>query len=373
MKYIGFYDVDIKKRNVSMAAVNKMNYICTALGKAGFHTDLISCAMIANENSKAEDILLNETTTLHFFKTVRKSKFKLLRIFQNIRMNVVLFFFLLSKTKRDETILVYHSMNLMRMLYWAKKIKKFHLILEVEEIYNDVAEKSKASRKMEEKFIACADSYIFPTELLNRKLNTQNKPYCLIHGTYQVEKEYGEKFEDDKIHIVYAGTFDPRKGGAIAAVKAGEFLSKKYHIHILGFGSEAEKECMQQIVEETNAKAKAMVTYDGLLTGEEYIRFLQKCQIGLSTQNPQAAFNATSFPSKILSYMANGLRVVSIRIPAIEGSAIGDDLYYYDEQTPEKIAEAICRIDMNDGYNGREKIQILDKKFVYELKTMLEG
>ena len=372
MKYIGFYDVDSQKRNVSMAAVNKINYICTALGKAGFHTDLISCSMIANEKSKAQEILLDETTKLHFFKTAKRSSYKLFRIFQVTRMNLVLFFYLLRKTKRKEKILVYHSLGLMRAVYWAKKIKNFQMVLEVEEIYNDVGEKSEFSRKMEEKLIACADSYIFPTELLNQKLNIQNKPHCLIHGTYQVEKEYREKFEDDKIHVVYAGTIDPRKGGAAAAT-AGAFLSEKYHIHILGFGSETEKEFIQKTVEETNAKGKATVTYDGLLTGEEYIRFLQKCQIGLCPQDPQAAFNATSFPSKILSYMANGLRVVSVRIPAIEGSAVGSDIYYYDEQTPEKIAEAICRVDTNDDYNGREKIRILDKKFVCELKTMLEG
>lgn len=61
----------------------------------------------------------------------------------------------------------------------------------------------------------------------------------------------------------------------------------------------------------------------------------------MSTQDPSAAFNSTSFPSKILVYLANGLKVVSIRIPAIEQSAVVDSLVFYDKQTPEKIAEAI--------------------------------
>lgn len=63
-------------------------------------------------------------------------------------------------------------LGLMRCVYWAKKIKRFRLILEVEEIYNDVFLKSKASRRMEERFIKNADKYIFPTELLNQKLNS---------------------------------------------------------------------------------------------------------------------------------------------------------------------------------------------------------
>ena len=50
------------------------------------------------------------------------------------------------------------------------------------------------------------------------------------------------------------------------------------------------------------------------------LKFIQKCQIGLCTQNIDAAFNTTSFPSKILSYMSNGLEVVGVNIAAIKNS-----------------------------------------------------
>ena len=128
---------------------------------------------------------------------------------------------------------------------------------------------------------------------------------------------------------------------------------------------------MKQVIKDVSGKTKATVTYDGLLSGEDYIRFIQSCQIGLSTQNPDADFNATSFPSKILSYMANGLRVVSIRIPAIETSAVGNDMYYYDKQTPEEIAKAIANIDLLDDYAGRDLILKLDKQFRQEIKEIL--
>ena len=129
---------------------------------------------------------------------------------------------------------------------------------------------------------------------------------------------------------------------------------------------------MKDLISEVSKKSVATVTYDGLLSGEEYIRFIQSCDIGLSTQNPDAAFNATSFPSKILSYMSNGLRVVSIRIPAIEGSAIGKYMYYYDKQTPEEIAKAIMAVDLNDDYNGRQVISKLDAEFSYDIAKLME-
>ena len=68
--------------------------------------------------------------------------------------------------------------------------------------------------------------------------------------------------------------------------------------------------------------------------------------------------------------MANGLRVVSIRIPAIETSAIGNAMYYYDKQTPQEIAKAIMNVDVNDDYDGRGLILKLDKQFAQEIAKL---
>ena len=184
------------------------------------------------------------------------------------------------------------------VIKYLKKHKK-PFILEVEEIYSDVmAKKKKQNREKEDFMFSAASSYIFSTELLNREINSGNKPYVVCNGTYNTTQKLVEEkiFDDkDKIHCVYAGTFDPRKGGAAAAVAAAKFLPSDYHIHILGFGNDAETKAMKDLTSEISKKSIATVTYDGLLSGEEYIRFIQSCDIGLSTQNPDAAFNATSF------------------------------------------------------------------------------
>ena len=209
--------------------------------------------------------------------------------------------------------------------------------------------------------------------MLNAEVNIENKPFLIIYGTYQVENDRHCSFDDDKIHVVYAGTFDPRKGGAAAAAAAAGFLPANYHVHILGFGSKTDIDHIQQTVGEVSAKSAATVTYDGCLSGEEYIQFIQSCDIGLSTQNPDAAFNDTSFPSKILSYMANGLHVVSIRIPAIERSAIGSLVTYYDTQTPENIAKTIMSVDLQIPYDSRVRITQLDAELQVKLEKLIEG
>ena len=371
IKYFIHYDVNNNEgRGYTLAATNKAEYIIDVLNKIGYGVDIVSLSLISNKGYiKSSETQLSEKNSL-----IKLTAFKWGNIIQKIiayaGSNLELLFYLLFKCKKNEEIIVYHSLANITILKIAKTVKKFKMILETEEIYNDVIRKSERKREKEIQFIKCADKYIFPTEMLSCKVN-DNKPYCIIHGTYQVEENRNVSFYDDKIHVVYAGTFDPRKGGVLSSVCAAMYLPKIYHVHILGFGNKNDIENIRNKIEEVNKKSKATVTYDGLLAGEEYIRFIQKCHIGLSTQNPDAEFNATSFPSKILSYMANGLRVVSIRIPAIETSAIGNDMYYYNEQTPENIAKAIMAINFNDGYDGRKKIEKLDKRFSNELKRIL--
>ncbi|MBO5480980.1 MAG: glycosyltransferase [Clostridia bacterium] len=187
-----------------------------------------------------------------------------------------------------------------------------------------------------------------------------------------MEKPIGEKWNDGRIHCVYAGTFDPRKGGVAAAAAAAQFLNSNYHIHIIGFGSENDKKLLINTIEEVQKKSDCIVTYDGLFSGDEYIRFIQSCDIGLSTQNPEAQFNDTSFPSKVLSYLANGLRVISIRIKALETSAVNDLLYYYNKNDSKAIAQAIKSIDMSKSYDSRTKIEELDEQFKKDIKQMIE-
>lgn len=100
---------------------------------------------------------------------------------------------------------------------------------------------------------------------------------------------------------------------------------------------------------------------------------MQNCDIGLSTQKPDAAYNSTSFPSKILSYMSNGLQVVSIRIPAIELSPVGKFIHYYDVPTPENIADAVKKIHLEKCDDMKMVIRNLNADFCRNLKKLLKA
>lgn len=380
IKYLAYYaEADNEqKRHFTLAATNKIDYICYALHNLGFSIQLISGSTTYDKKKcySGSSRKLNEYTMLKEFFTVPWGS-TILKILSMILVNIQLFFELM-KIPPKECIIVYHSLGYMSVVHLTHFLKKYKLILEVEEIYADVINDQK-KRQKEMNFFKTADAFIFPTQLLDQAINITKKPSVIIHGSYLVEPEKVCKYKSTKnddmsdkmIHCVYAGTFDPRKGGAAAAVAAAEYLPSNYHIHILGFGTEQEKENMKYEISRIAKKSKASISYDGLLSGEEYIQFIQSCDIGLSTQNPDADFNATSFPSKILSYLANGLRVVSIRIPAIEKSNIADKIYFYDKQRPFDIAKAIECVDISDEYDSRELIRTLANKFELELKQVL--
>lgn len=369
--YIGYYSDDLNRKFV-LSAKNKMDYIIEVLNRIGYKVNIISASGGKKQAFKylkkeKKQLTINE---LHVPSAIcTTSRFLNKIVLFKIKFNIILFF--LFNIKEDDKVIVYHSLGYYKLIAILKKIIGFKMILEVEEIYSDVTGNER-TRAKELAFFKLADAYIFPTELLDQSVNTEHKPSTIVYGTYKVEKDRKHKFheEDGKIHLVYAGTFDPRKGG-VSAAAAGEYLDKKFHIHILGFGSEEEKKVIKKQIEEVNSKNGAIVTMDGLLSGEEYIKFLQSCDVGFSTQNPDADFNDTSFPSKVLSYLSNGLRVVSVRIKSLEESKVGDLLYFYDGNDPKKIAETIKSINFDEAYDSRELISELDNEFTDNLKKIL--
>jgi glycosyltransferase involved in cell wall biosynthesis len=216
-----------------------------------------------------------------------------------------------------------------------------------------------------------ADGYIFSSNQLCKRFNSQNKPYVICMGTYNAEDTLSTPIDDGKTHIVYAGTFNPHKGGVFNAISATEYLDSSYHLHILGGADEKLFKLVAKAIIEASLKTECQITYDGFLTGDEYKSFLQSCHIGLSTQDSEGAFNNSSFPSKILVYLANGLKVVSSKIPAVTTSMVDSAMYYYDYQAPREIARAIKDARENDKCDPRELVDKLNRSFIEDIKILL--
>ncbi len=372
IKYIGFYNLSELQydRIGAQAAINKMNYIAQAMIELGCSVKIISPSWIADSSNNApfiasKTISKAEKKTIVFAPSIGTSN-KFSRTMKILITLIWLFFYLISNTKKGEKVIMYHSPWLVFPVLFAKKIKGFHLVLEVEEIYSDVGSLHPYFDRLEQKIFKKADSFLFSTELLAEKLANE-RPYVIIYGNYSV-------FEDDeliirtdkKIHLLYAGIIDFEKAGAFNAIEIAPYLNDNYQINIIGFG---ETQKLIERIKMINEFSDCKIVFDGLKTNKEYIDYCKKCDIGLSTQKMSGAYLDTSFPSKILSYLGMGLPVVSCYVPCVVKSEIADLVTYYNEDTPESIANAVLHVSEIN----REALIIRIKELDFDFKKNLEA
>lgn len=373
--YLGYFDTELNKeenRHYFLSSANKMKYIADSINRNGIKVKFISFSQtLSKSKMKRKQYEINSLQEVVLFNSFGR-KNKILSYLNRIFIRLQVYHYLLTILGKDDIIMVYHSLSYCSMYKWlSKKTKKF--IIEVEELYSDV--KSNPLRKrLEKKSLFYANSYLFSTEVLNEKVNMSHKPYVVVYGIYNCFDGFiSNQFNDNKIHIVYSGTFDPRKAGAYIAVSICQFLPDNYRMHILGFGSDSDINNIKSEIMKMNERSKCKVTYDGCLSGDEYIRFLRNCDIGLSTQKTNARFNDTSFPSKVLTYLSCGLIVVAGKIRVLTSSKINDIICLYDQDDACCIAKLIQEIKISNNESSRQMLVELDTQFVKDLRTLFIG
>lgn len=369
--YIGFFDTMRDKHGlrVSPACCNKMEYVAEALSDIGKECEIVSIAMSNKKKigfHKSQKIWLGAVQVL-FFSTISGNNL-ILSILQELWRKFQLFFFFLSHIRSCSTIVLYHTTKHLELFCLMKMIFKPRLVLEVEEVYEKVSKVDKIHGWLEKKIFELADAYIFPTEILNEQVNTNQKPSAIVYGSYKLPAIVSRKNED-RIHVVYSGTFNPRKGGAIAAIEASEFLDSHYHLHITGWGTEKETADVRKMAEDTAAKTECAISFDGFIEECEFPGYLQKFHIGICSQNPNDILSTFCFPSKILVYMGNGLSVVSSRTEVVERCSLSDRICTYEEQTGKKIAIAIQTVALNN--TNRDDVKELHIKCINSINQLL--
>ena len=374
MKYVAFYDTpEIKSENryVNAAARGVIEYMIEVLSSIE-KVEVISPGRSLNKSgvykSKCVSLSNNAVLKVPFSFGV---KTKIGRIFSLAWTQIWVFFYLFFHTRRGEKIVFYHSLSLMKIITILKAIKGIQPILEFREIYSDINTVSKKLAKREHKYYKCAYAFIFPSEAIKNHLEIANTPYVLAPGSYITHSYDNSLFDDNKTHLVYAGNLRKDKGGAYLAVYAAKRLSEDYILHILcgSYSEKALNEFQKKLLDEAS-EIKCDVVFEGAKFGEEFYRFLNKCDIGLATQN-DGDFSNTSFPSKILTYLGCGLTVVAPPIDAVRLSPVGDLVSYYSSFSPEDVAKAIEGCVNKEDVNVKCIIDELDAQLKNDLELIL--
>lgn len=378
MKIVSFYDIskyESEHRVFAPSIVSVIDYLCECCKEFNEPVEIVSAAETRNTKGKYlfrtemifDNVKLTQTKTVGYHSPI-------LRTLDKVKSRLWLVKYLIKHTKKGETVffgdspVLYEPLLFFRILSKKKQVKVLYFATE---IYQEVLHLNTLKRWMEWKLFRSAEKLLVSTEMLNKRINKDNRPYLVLNGVYKPVFDFDEKFEDRCKHIVYAGVINKKKGSG-QAVKIANYLDCSYHIHILGFGIEEDVEELKRNIESSNSINGCKITYEGTLSGDSYNRFLQKCDVGLCSQNLNEKYNDSSFPSKIFTYLANGLRVVSVQLKAVKTSEIGKLLYYSKSDIPKDIADAIKGIDFESEYDSRLVLSELHKKFVKEFQKLIK-
>lgn len=357
-------------RDANRAAALQSEYLAQTLSEIGYDVSIVSTAIsdirsrVLTIDSRFNRTIDGNVTVVYF--TCVNSKFVFLRVLGRFLYKHEVKAFI---KKHDGIYVVYHSTFHYKINEWIKKYRR-KLILEVEEIYADVTQ-DKDARLKELRETDKADAYIVPNCMMCPEV-TRNKKWALYHGTCKKEPVFENIFNDEKIHIVYAGTMDPRKVGLMPSLDAALYLEEeKYHIHVLAVGYPDNQEKIKERISKFK-KPYCQISFHDPLDGDDYLSFIQSCEIGLYTQGKEAIDIDTSFPSKLMSYMSNGLRIVATKTKPLELSEISDVIYFSESNSGEDIAKVIKSIDFSDEYDGRKKAAGIHERLKKDLQVLLK-
>lgn len=378
VKYICFFDAEqnaSEKRIQSPAAHQKISFMLSLLTELNYSVDIISPAQTQlKETFEGKEILISNDVKLKLFKTYGKHglfsliKRKMLRYrdFKSYLNNTIC---------KDDIIVLYHSMEYLDFFLKFKEKRGFKLILEMEEVYSDANGLSKKTKNKELLLTKKADAFVFPSYSMNSLINKNNVPYIVIHGDYRANRINISNSQKNNYKIVYSGTFEFSKGGVFNALQSAPFLPSNVELYIMGFGTKKQVDKVVSLCTEMQKKSNCKVIYLGCLDNTSCEDFLRNSDIGLCTQNSNAIFNASSFPSKVLTYLKNGLKVVCCKSESLTTSDISNLLFFYDGDAPENIAKAVIKA-MNSETNGNvlaEHLEMLRRGSLIKLGELLNN
>ncbi|MGB7594383.1 MAG: hypothetical protein WBL80_02310 [Erysipelotrichaceae bacterium] len=376
--YIGFFDNIVgnssEERNTFLSSVNRMNYITQVLIDDGYHVTILSPAwtMLRKGCFTGKEYDLEEHVRLALMPTFG-SKHRILQAFSKAYTLSWMGVYLLLHTNGKSRVLVYHAPLISIPILFVKSVRKFKITLDLEEIYHLSQPSGKFQTKLERKMISSAEAYILPNNLIYEKIHGLiEKPRIVVYGDYRVAQEYA-KDVDWNIKLLLTGNIEKISCGAFNALKIMDYLDDRYILHIVGYGNESDVIELCEAIEVINSsKGSEVIKYHGVLQGIEFSVIMDRCDIALNIQTQSYHYMDTAFPSKVISYLAHGLHVVSTRLNTLENSEVSRYITFADEMDPASIARKIESIDLYSEFSPKACLKDLDGRTHVDLGALMK-
>ncbi|MDO9152777.1 MAG: glycosyltransferase [Paludibacter sp.] len=350
----------------------KIEYISSIL------EDKFRIQIVSPVGKKSLDLLpaifkeISKNVSLIHFHTFR---FKCLEKFDVLFRWIQLFYYLITKVKNDDILLIYHSMFYVDVINMYRKIRKLNnIVFQLEELYYTLSKENFAFKNKELSYVNSFKKMIVVSDLLRDRFYSDEKNIIVAYGDYRFVNLSPPAKHQDKTIIIYAGIIEQDRKAAFYAVEAMKYLPNNYTLNIAGFGSETDIEKLKIKIDELNHLfLTEKATFLGYLSGETYKTALLSADVGLSCHvyTPDELISAeNTFSSKLIVYLKHNLNVVSNNIQCVKSSALADNIIFFEGSDPKSIANAILRVEnIKENY---KLIQSLDLKFRNQLPKLFD-
>lgn len=142
------------------------------------------------------------------------------------------------------------------------------------------------------------------------------------------------------VRFLYSGSLDSARGGDLLVAVVKLLPASGWRLDITGGIGEYADE-LSQLSKQENFRGK--VYFHGALPSEEYHKLARECHVGLNCQKSSDPISQVTFPSKIFSYLSQGLVVISTKASHVE-AICGEGCLYLEEETPEELAALMTRV-----------------------------
>jgi glycosyltransferase involved in cell wall biosynthesis len=183
-------------------------------------------------------------------------------------------------------------------------------------------------------------------------------PVEFVPGFYSPPNRHDRpQFGKRDLRFLYSGSLDTTRGVDLILSAVVLLPSRGWQLDITGAGE------LQEQVRERASRSGNRITFHSTLSPDPYNRVLRECDVGLNCQRASNPISEVTFPSKIFTYLTAGLVVLSSRASGVP-AVCGDACFYYDEETPTSLAQAMQRL--------MDNFETIQKQVMQRSKTLEE-
>lgn len=199
------------------------------------------------------------------------------------------------------------------------------IITDIPDFLGDTENISFLDRLLKRQMQGC-DSFVLLTEEMNKKINPNGRPYCVVEG--QADSYAHNLPQEEKASprvTMYAGAVEKIYGLDRLAQAFSQLPEAAGVLEIYGNG-----DYMAELKE--FCKTHPNVRYMGLLPNQQIVKRERQAILLVNPRPSDAEYTKYSFPSKTMEYLASGTAVLTTRLTGIPRE-YDDYLLYIDDES----------------------------------------